>query len=172
MKKLLILLSVFISVFTISSCEEEKPDTSFCNNLVKDGNESEVDCGGNCEACPDAAYLNCTLGTSDYTSVNPPTGQILGPSIRVNAVDAEGRPLNFMFIVSGLNQPIQISAATFSYHGNPYVKGELDTGTVVITAQDTLRKIISGTFGFRCNRIGAGQVAAASGGVFTNVRYK
>jgi hypothetical protein len=171
MKRVLLALSVFLSILAMNGCREETNYSALCNNNIKDGLETEIDCGGDCLACPDAATFSCTLGNSSFVSSNA-IGQILGPSIRISAVDAEGRPLNFMFIPAALNQPIQISAGGFSYQGEPYYKGSSDTGTVVITAQDTLRKIISGNFGFRGNRIGSGQVASVSNGVFTNVRYK
>ncbi len=169
MKKLLIIFTV-IALGNMYACKEETNNAALCNNGIKDGSETEVDCGGDCTSCPPAGTFTCTIGSTSYVGVNP-IGEILSPSIRISAIDDQSRPMNFMFIPLALNQPIQISAAGFSYQGEPYIKGSSDTGTVLITAQDTLRKIISGTFGFRGNRIGAGQVAAVSNGVFSNIRY-
>lgn len=171
MKKLLPLLT-FVLLLPFAACEKTDEDTSaLCNNGILDGKETEVDCGGDCSACPPAATFSCTLGVTPFVSNNA-HGQILGPSIRINAIDNDGRPMNFMFLPSAVNQPLLITSAAFSYLGEPYTKGLSDTGSVTITALDTLRKIISGNFAFSCTRITNNTRNAATNGVFTNVRYK
>jgi hypothetical protein len=173
MKNLLSLLLLSVIVFSLYSCEKEEDDGSaaLCNNGILDGRETEIDCGGACTACPAAATFECTLGNTDFVSTNA-RGYILGPSIRIAGVDFEGRPMNFMFLRPlGGDTTIPISGGGFSYKGEPYSKGSDDTGHVTITAHDTLRKIISGRFGFSGNRVASNSEAAVKDGTFTNVRY-
>jgi hypothetical protein len=53
--------------------------TSACDNLVLDGNETDIDCGGSCAACGDGRHClqnqDCQSGTcgSDNTCVTPPS---------------------------------------------------------------------------------------------------
>jgi len=171
MKSLLPLFVILFLVLGISSCEKTEVDTSLCNNGILDGKETEIDCGGDCTACPPAATFNCTLGNSNFVCTNA-KGYILGPSIRIAGVDFEGRPMNFMFLANGgFSGALPISGGGFSYNGEPYSKGPDDTGHVYITGIDTLRKIISGNFGFRGNRVTNNTVAIVKDGTFTNVRY-
>ena len=63
MKKLLFALPLFFLMTFISSCE--KTDTgggAECNNQKLDGKETEIDCGGDCSACPDPAYFSTLVG--------------------------------------------------------------------------------------------------------------
>ncbi|MCW5909219.1 MAG: hypothetical protein KIS94_15240 [Chitinophagales bacterium] len=171
MKNFLPLLTIALLV-TFTACEKNDNDTSaLCNNGILDGKETEIDCGGDCTDCPPAATFSCTLGVTPFVSTNA-TGQILGPSIRINAVDNDGRPMNFMFLPNAVNQPLPLTSAAFSYLGEPYSKGLNDTGSVTITGIDTLRRIISGNFAFSCTRITNNTQNAAKNGAFANVRYK
>ena len=162
-------LLVFSALTIFFSCT--KTTSTTCNNGIKDAGEQEIDCGGtSCKPCLPAGTLTCTLGTTAYVGTST-GGQILGPSIRVYADDNQNRPLNFMFVPGALNQPINIASANFSYQGDPYTKQGGDTGTVYITALDTTRKIISGTFAFSASRFTGGISDAATNGIFTNIRY-
>ncbi len=176
MKKILLLLLPALLFIGISGCkktDDNNPNTALCTNGIKDGGETEIDCGGSCDACLPAGTLTCTLGGTPYVSEQA-GGQVLGPSIRIYSVrdSAQGRPLNFMFKPGPLNQPIAISSVAFSFGGEPYTMGEGDSGVVVLTALDTLRKIASGNFNFTAKRLTAATRDSCTGGVFTNVRYQ
>lgn len=171
MNKFFLFLSLTILATSFYSCEEETISTENCNNGIKDGGETEIDCGGPCSTCPTAGTLTCTLGATSYVGVTA-AGQNLSPSIRVYARDNNNRTLDFMFVPSALNSELTINDARFSYQGEPYIKAPGDTGHVTITALDTTRKIISGYFGFSARRVTGFTINRATGGVFENIRYK
>lgn len=174
MKRLLLVLSTVVLLSAFSSCEEEdgtlvkKDYSSLCNDGILNGYETEIDCGGDCDDCPPPATLQCTMGNTSFVA-HTCFGQILGPNIRVYGND--NRPMNFMFVPSQLNTVLPIHAVSFAYNGEAYAMEAGDSGRVVVTSLDTLRKIISGTFYFTGNRVTGPNSASVSGGVFNNVRY-
>jgi hypothetical protein len=177
MKRIIPVLMIAFIVSGICSCTKKSEGTAvLCDNGVKDGNENEIDCGGACTPCPDKGEFHCTIdgvaGSMLYVT-KVASGQVLAPSIRVAGQSQNGDiPFNFMFIPSALNTPLPINASTFNYAGEPYTKGSGDTSTVIVTANDTLRHIISGTFSLGAQRIvGTPSRCAVSNGVFTNIRY-
>lgn len=173
MKRLLLVLSTIVLLSGFSSCEKEDGNnktnySQYCSDGIKNGAETEVDCGGDCEACLPAATMTCTLGNSNFTA-HTCFGQILGPNIRIYGND--NRPVHFMFVPSQLNTELPITALSFAYNGEAYGLEVGDSGRVVLTYLDTVRKIASGTFYFTGNRVTGPSSASASNGVFTNVRY-
>jgi hypothetical protein len=77
-----------------------------------------------------------------------------------------------MFIPSALNTPLPISSTSFSFDGEPYMKGSGDTGSVYLSAHDTVRHLISGTFAYNGQRVTQSYTkCVVSEGIFTNVRY-
>jgi|ERR1043165_2023827 hypothetical protein len=176
MKKFLLALCTGLFLVAFNSCE--KTDTNngsgpLCHDGKLNGGEQEIDCGGGCGPCPDPGTLTCKLGTSEYIA-SVTLGQILGPNIRVYGNDYRNnrtRPLMFMFVPGQLNTEIPIGAVSFAYNGEAYIMEAGDSGKVVITALDTTRKIISGTFWFSGNRTTGRDTATAREGVFTNIRY-
>lgn len=173
MKRLLLVLSTTILLSGLSSCEKEDGNTiadytKYCGDGIKNGYETEIDCGGDCEACPTPATMTCTLGNTNFTA-HTCFGQILGPNIRIYGND--NRPVHFMFVPSQLNTELPITALSFAYNGEAYGLEAGDSGRVVLTYLDTVRKIASGTFYFTGNRVTGPSSASASDGVFTNVRY-
>lgn len=179
MKKIIPVLILVFLVTGFYSCTKESDDTSaLCNNSIKDGNESEIDCGGACTPCPDKGTFSCNItgvpplaASSLYVSNNA-AGQVLTPSIRVYGTNQNNSPLNFMFIPSVLNQLLPISASNFDFVGEPFIKTSGDTGSVVLTYHDTLRHIISGTFSYGAQRVTQSFTkCTVTEGVFTNVRY-
>jgi hypothetical protein len=160
------------------SCEKEVVDNSaLCTNGILDelAGETEVDCGGDCEPCAPIGTLTCVMkgvaGNVDYTGVNVQC-QVLGPSLRVFCSNSSSRPLNFMFRPDALNQPLYVVASSFDYAGEPYITADGDTGSITITAHDTVRHIISGRFDYNGQRVTKSFIKCViSDGVFTNVRY-
>lgn len=171
MRTVFLFLLSFFSLFSMYSCTKEtNNNAALCNNGIKDGNETEIDCNGDCAPCAGVPALSCTLGGTAYISSNV-RGQTLNPSIRIYGTDQEGRPMNFMFIPNQINQPVPIVDVALSFSGEPYTYGVNDSGSVTITTIDTLRKVISGTFGFSARRVTKNTGVVVTGGVFSNVRY-
>jgi hypothetical protein len=114
------------------------------------------------------------VGGTQYFVSNNASGQKLNPSIRISGTNAaNNNPLNFMFIPTELNVPLPVNASGFNYAGEPYTKAGEDTGHVVLTAHDTLRHIISGTFAFSAQRVTQSFTkCVVNEGRFTNVRYR
>lgn len=177
MKKCLLVLSTVFLLTAFNSCEKVvNNDAPLCHDGILNGGEQEIDCGAggaNCEKCPDPGTMTCTLGHSDYVA-SVTMGQILGPNIRVYGNDYRNnrtRPLMFMFVPTALNTPLPTGPVSFTYNGEAYINEEGDSGKVVITYMDTVRKIISGTFWFTGGRTTGPDTTSARDGVFTNIRY-
>lgn len=163
-------ISLFF-LFAMDSCTKStNNDAALCNNGIKDGKETEIDCNGDCAPCAGVPALSCTMGGTPYICSNV-RGQTLNPSIRIYGTDQGGRPMNFMFLPGPINQPLPIIDVTLSFDGEPYTYGVHDTGSVTITSIDTLRKVVSGSFGFSARRVTKNTSVAIQSGVFTNVRY-
>lgn len=174
------ILHVFITVLLFTAfngCTKPSGIPATCSNSVKDGDEIEIDCGGSCSPCPEAAAITCNLNAFSFVGISANTyGEYLGSSIRINSYSSASGYLNFMFLPHDLNVPTQLTTGSFIYSGESYVmgvngSGVSDTGTVIITARDTLRKIMSGTFSFSARRTTGSSAATAKSGLFTNVRY-
>ena len=175
MKRILLLVIATVFVTTFYSCTETntEPDfSSLCNNGLKDGEETEVDCGGDCDSCPPYGVVHCDLGNTVFnsTAANVTFGQILGNSIRIFASD--GRPMYFMFKPEPIGQPASIFALSADYRGEAYTLEPGDMGEVVITEVDTVRNMLSGTFWFTAGRVTGPDTTSARNGVFTNVRLR
>ena len=164
------LISAFL-ITGINSCTKTDSKTALCSNGILDGGETEIDCGAACQACPASAVVTCTVGNSSFVSTNPSNtyGQQLAYSIRIYGNDS--RPLNFMFVPAPVGQPTPISSVSFTYNGEAYIIEPGDSGKVILTANDTLRKIASGTFWFTAGRVTGPDTTSVRNGVFTNVRY-
>ncbi|HLP49287.1 MAG TPA: hypothetical protein VK154_00230 [Chitinophagales bacterium] len=173
MKRLLLVLSTALLLTAISSCEKtddtgNKNDTSLCNDGILNGGETEIDCGAACDDCPPPATMSCTLGNTSFVA-HTCYGMILGPNIRIYGND--NRPVHFMFVPSQLNVELPINAVSFAYNGEAYAMEPGDSGRVVLTYLDTVRKIASGSFYFTGNRVTGPNSASVTGGAFANVRY-
>ncbi len=172
MKKLVLALSVTLLLLGFNSCEKEDTSngqsTALCNDGIKNGGETEVDCGGPCTACLPAATMTCTLGNTPFVA-HTCNGYTLGTSIRIYGND--NRPLHFMFSPSQLNVELPMTAVSFAYNGEAYALEPGDSGRVVLTYLDTVHKIASGTFYMTANRVTGPNSATVTNGVFTNVRY-
>ncbi len=167
----LALVALFLFV-GITGCKKASEIPATCTNLVKDSDETEIDCGGSCTACASAATLTCTLDGTAYNGISASTyGQILGTSIRLFSNDVNSQSMKIVFVPGILNQTTFISDADFLYAGESYTMDPANPGTIQITAQDTLRKMISGNFAFDARRITNPTIKSANNGVFTNVRY-
>lgn len=174
MKKFLALLVTMILLTGFYSCEktEDGPSTEFCNNGVKDGLETEIDCGGVCDSCAPFGVVNCTLGNTVFNSTRSDRtfGEKLGNSFRIHAND--GRPMYFMFKPEPVGQISPIFAISFEYRGEAYTLEPGDMGEVVITQYDTLHDLIGGTFWFSAGRVTGPDTTSARNGTFTNIRCK
>jgi hypothetical protein len=167
MKNLLLALTVSLFVLGFYSCEKKPIDAStLCHNGIKDTTETEIDCGGSCEPCPPKGTFSCKMGNTNFT-VNNAYGQIASPSIRIYANDQ--RPLMFMFVPTGINQRLPVNYVSFAYRGEAWTLK--DSGTVILTSLDTVRKIASGTFYFNARRTTGSDTTSVRNGVFTNIRY-
>ncbi len=153
------------------SCSKSTDHTALCHDGILNGGETEIDCGAACQACPGAPSINCTLGNSTFTSTNPAVtyGQMLASSIRIYGNDS--RPLFFMFVPGAVNQEVPVSSVSFAYNGEAWAMEAGDSGKVVLTSIDTLRKVVSGTFWFTAGRTTGPDTTSARNGVFTNIRY-
>ncbi|MES2622213.1 MAG: DUF6252 family protein [Bacteroidota bacterium] len=182
MKKILSALAIFFLLTGFYSCTKEVDnDKELCNNSLKDGKETEIDCGGDCLPCPAPSTFSATLtgyneqdvifAVQNLTGSNA-FGKILGPSIRVSS-SLSTTPFQFMFIPGAIGEARYVSDIRFDFAGETYtIDDTAAAGYVTLTEQDTLRRIISGTFNFNAERVTKGMVKCqVREGVFTNVRY-
>ncbi len=92
MTKTLCVFLLLTGITILNSCKKEHPDTSFCTNKIADGNETAIDCGGSCEACPNY-YLR---GTLDSTFIFIGATSIAGVASEFES-DTVGYPIHCMF---------------------------------------------------------------------------
>ena len=170
MKNIFPLLILAFIATGIYSCEKKTDTAKACSDGILNGGETEIDCGAACAACPANGIVSCTIGNSSFVSANANTyGQILSNSIRIYGND--GRPFNFMFIPAPVGQPTAVNSVNVTYNGEAYIMEPGDSGKVVLTALDTLRKIASGTFWFTAGRVTGPDTTSVRDGLFTNIRY-
>ena len=182
MKKIIFVLITVSFVIGLNSCKKSTTDVNaaLCNNGILDGAETEIDCGGNpCSPCPPTSTFSCILtgglpvpGGQQNITETTSYGQTLYPSIRVFSFNGSS-PFQFMFIPGAIGQLTYVSFLNFNYAGGSYSVDDTTTaGGVILTAHDTLRNIISGTFSFNAERSSNGDhKCRVHDGVFTNVRY-
>ena len=150
--------------------DENKPD--FCNNGVLDSQagETEIDCGGPCEACPPTATLTATLAGFSYVASDI-NGQMSGSAIGIYTYGTSGTSIQFSFVGTDLDTPLPITDAEFYDSNDTYTKELSDTGSVTLTSIDAVRKIVSGRFSFSGTRNFDVMRKTVQNGQFANVRY-
>ena len=57
---------IFFVTATLMSCNSGK----LCSNEKLDGDETEIDCGGECEPCPPIEALSATVGGIQYNAAS------------------------------------------------------------------------------------------------------
>lgn len=163
----LLLISIFAG---LTGCSDNK---GTCENGIWDfdAGETEIDCGGPCEACPPAATFTATVGGFQYVASSI-SGYPQGTSgTSVTSSGSSGTTLSFLFVGTTLNASLPITNAHINFTSNSYNKEISDTGSVVLTAIDTKKKIISGRVSFSATeQQGSGSITVENG-VFENVRY-
>lgn len=162
------LASCICALLLFSNCKTEKKDT--CNNGIQDGLETEIDCGGSsCAACPPPATLSATLSGLNYNASTIDCERNGSHSIQSYGTSSG---IDFSFTITALNTPLPVSAGNFYGDGNGYNFQLGDTGTVVVTAHDEVKKIISGRFSFSGTSSNSqGTKSQVQSGRFDNVRY-
>lgn len=177
MKKVFYLLLAFTLVLSTSSCEKEVDNSAeLCSNGRQDveNGETEKDCGGNCDACPDPENFICTMtslnGSSAYDAIDI-GGLELAKNIRIYAADSLDRQIDFAFSGKTVGSTTPVAYGGFYFEGQHHTFGLGDTGTVTVTAIDTVHRVVSGTFGMSATRDRSTRKAQLSSGTFTNVRY-
>lgn len=162
MKKLVV-FSLFSILF--SSCNTGNQ----CSNEELDGIETEIDCGGDCDPCPQAGTLFATVTGIPYYA-NTVWGSPDGNGMDVISNGSGGSSVQFEFVNLQTNTFLPMTGAQVNNNSANihYYMQFGDTGSVYITAHDELRKIISGRFFFAAT---GNQGGAISDGTFENVRY-
>jgi len=141
-----------------------------CSNEKLDGNETEIDCGGDCNPCPTLATVNATLEGVPYVASSA-HGTTTGSGIHVFSSGTAGAQIEFSFSGRNLNTSLPVQSAVYripSQGDRTFAFG--DTGSVHLTYHDEIRKIISGRFFVRLtgNPDITGEIDDC---VFENVRY-
>lgn len=170
MKKLFYLLFASMLVVATVSCnkEEEPSPEDTCANGIKDGTESEIDCGGPCEACPPPATFNADFMGFNYVASSV-TGYWNGNGLRIHTEGTGDADIYFNFVGTTLNTPLPITDASAYFDYDNYHFSLNDTGHVVLTHYDGVRRIMSGTVSFSADYYG--DKITVKNGVFNNVRY-
>ena len=170
MKKIFTYLLLIGLAALTPGCTKTVDNTASCNNGILDGTETEVDCGGTCTACAPAAVFTANLGGNAFSASQvywTQSGSSM--SIRANTPTvAIAVGLFFKFPV--LNQPQVLTSASLNDNEN-YIIEPGDTSSITVTALDTARKLMSGTFIFHATAPPSNHISVDSG-VFTNIRYQ
>lgn len=163
-------ITLLVAVFAaLTGCTKSKTD--YCTDGMLNGDETEIDCGGECEACPPAATLTATTDGYPYVASQFYNGQGGTSAIQIYTQGTAGVNVRFSFVGTTTNTALPITDAELSIPGSGSYDFALgDTGHVVLTAIDIQRKIISGTFSFNVSYIG--NKKNVTNGIFENVRYQ
>jgi hypothetical protein len=170
MKANLLLVLLVPALLFLTACT--KNGNGYCNNGVLDfeGGETEIDCGGDCEACPPAGTFTATVDGYPYVSSSIYPGSSGGTTISFSGTGTAGTSVSFTFVGITTGTQLPITTAYISLPGSGNYEYELsDTGSVILSAIDTQRQIVSGTVSFSVTN--GGDQITLSGGVFENVRY-
>lgn len=170
MKANLLLLLLVPGLLFLTACTKNSND--YCNNGVLDfeGGETEIDCGGDCEACPPAGTFTATVDGYPYVNSSFYNGGSSGTTISIGGQGTAGTSVSFTFVGITTGTQLPITDAYVSIPGSGGYSYELsDTGSVILSSIDTQRQIVSGTVSFSAT-YGSDQITL-SGGVFENVRY-
>ena len=162
------LLTCVCALLLFSNCATEKKDN--CSNGIQDGVETEIDCGGaSCTACPPPGTLSAILSGLNYNASTIDCER--SGSHRITSY-AGGSAIDFSFTITALNTPLPVSDGTFYGGGGNFYFQLGDTGTVVVTAHDEVKQIISGRFSFSGTTSNSqGTKSQVQSGRFDNVRY-
>jgi len=171
MKTQSFLIPILASFICLTSCTKNK---GTCENGVwdYDAGETEIDCGGLCDACPPAGTFTATVEGYSYVAsqfYNTGSG---GSGISISTEGTSGVFVGFTFVGTSLNIALPITnASTYFPGGDSYSYALTDTGSVVLTSIDTQKKIVSGRVGFSAKKNSGGGTTTVANGVFENVRY-
>lgn len=159
----------FAALIAFASCNPEETAEETCNNQKLDNGETEIDCGGECEPCPFPATLTCMFDGYTYVASSV-DGNQQGNGISITSDGTAGTNLSFSFsgVTENTSLPI-IGAGVYTLEATHNFELS-DTGHVVITSHDQLRKIISGRFSFSLHKSSSEQKYVQEG-TFENVRY-
>ena len=125
MKRLTFYLSI-LSCFTLtllssclhSSSEREEVVISHCNNGIQDGNESGIDCGGDCDSCL-TVDLSCNLGINKVEFNDQIFSMVSGAPIISGTVTLTGYQGGYLILDFGNSHPV---GGIYSCH--PYLEGD------------------------------------------------
>ncbi len=171
MKKIIYLLFAATLSVAIIGCNKEETPEETCNNNKRDNGETEIDCGGECEPCPFPATLTASVEGLTYVA-NTAGGSQQGNGISVSSSGTGGGDLFFVFSGVTENTSLPITGASVDVGDDYFVFEITDTGHVVITSHDQVRKIISGRFSFSArDYYNSNNVGLIQNGTFENVRY-
>ena len=173
MKKIIYIVFVGLALFA-SGCKKTVDNTATCNNGKLDGNETEIDCGGSCTACPPAATFSAKLNGVWFNAVNGPLTLYWtqsGPSYSVRAWNpTTAINVALFFSTPTINQAENLNSANIDDNDN-YIIEPGNTSSITVTSIDTLRKIISGTFKLTATAPPNSPMTVDSG-TFTNIRIQ
>ncbi|MDB5281495.1 MAG: hypothetical protein JWO06_570, partial [Bacteroidota bacterium] len=94
-----------------------------------------------------------------------------GPSLSIRAWNpTKAISVGLFFKYPVLNQPQVLTSASLDDNDN-YIIESGDTSSITITALDTTRKLMSGTFFFHATAPPSNHISVDSG-VFSNIRYQ
>ena len=161
---------IVICALMIASCSKS-PSTNpdLCSDKLKDGSETEIDCGGSCSPCPAGAALSGTFGADPYVAsnisknYNSPTD-----ALQISTTGTANESFSFEFVGTNIGVS-NVTNASGNFSFNSYSLSPSRPGTVTITSKDSLRNIISGSFHVNLIEYGVGTQDSIVGS-FTNVR--
>jgi len=140
----------------------------YTGSRIKNQGETDVDCGGPCQACQAAS---AKLNGVDWTAVTI-TATNLGADLAIAGTTVDGKGFAFTAHANSVTGSYTIAtgafqmstAATDQYAANV-------SGSVTLSKFDTNNKKVSGTFSFTATTF-TGTPGALTNGTFTNVHYQ
>ncbi|GDX53240.1 hypothetical protein LBMAG27_22870 [Bacteroidota bacterium] len=180
--KTLFILSV---VIFFSECKKKEPIET-CSDGIKNQNETNIDCGGTCDACPlPSPSLSAKIDGNSWAPSGIPSmpGHAIysstnGGALVISGSDYTGTGIAIFTLSISDTCSIQLgnfglgkSTGLFYFLSGPPLYCMIDSGEINISKVDTLHNIIDGSFYFDCNDTSGTHFHHVTDGVFKNISY-
>ena len=179
-------LFIFSVVIFFSECKKKEPIET-CSDGIKNQNETDIDCGGTCDACPSPKPVPSISANIDGNPWSPiviswMNGQeisctLSGNELRISGTDFTGTGSTkfdlTLIDTCGIHiGNFGLSKKTYLFYLNAQpLTCRMDSGEINISKVDTLLKTIDGSFYFDCNDTSGIHFHHVTDGVFKNISY-
>ena len=173
----IIAVTYFVACDKEDSSEQYPPDAvASCSDGLLNQGEFKVDCGGPCDSCKlfpkmtafiDSFWIPDTQRGPQTFTASIAWGDFTSGGVRVNGVDTNnGQSITFVH-----NQAFKRGVYLYDDIDGESWGCDFVDGVVEITAFDTVKSTLSGTFSFNCIGRISGKKERVLDGIFEDIQY-